>query len=87
MRIMNLSFFFLQKITYRRMKCSKDTINYSLDSKVRQRILLFSSSIQKLTNNLNAIQSTSNKKSIDLDSINKPSLGTNEQSSNLTFIE
>jgi hypothetical protein len=69
------------------MKCSKDTVNYSIDSKIRQRILPFSSSIQKLTNNLNAIQSTSSKKSIDLDSTNKPSLGTNEQSSNLTFIE
>ncbi|CAF4667772.1 unnamed protein product [Rotaria sp. Silwood1] len=77
--------------------CSNNTVNNSLkkklykenliDIKINQKTLSFNSSPQKLTNNLNAIQSTPTTKSIDFESNNKLVLDSNARPSNLTLIE
>ncbi|CAF0810176.1 unnamed protein product [Rotaria sordida] len=76
---------------------SNNTVNKSLkkklfkenliDTKINQKTLSFYLLPQKLTNNLNAIQSTPTTKSIDFESNNKLLLDTNAQPSNLTLIE
>ena len=59
-----------------------------IESKVNQKNMPFYLlPLQTLTNNLNAIQSTTTKKSIDFDTNNKLPLETNEKALDITYIE